>query len=415
MGVQRQSKREYLARMQVRYLKASKRDKGALLDEVVAVTGYHRRHALRVLRHGRFPDPALAALQGPPAAAARRRSGRPRVYSSAVVGKLRVAAEASGWLCGRRLAPFLPELVPALEAEGVLPLTTEERAQVLAMSAATIDRRLRLFRLQRDPRNWHGLGTTKPGTLLKDQVPVQTFTPWADQRPGFLEVDLVAHCGTTTEGFYLNTLTATDVATGWTECVGVWGKSQRSVFDALQTVRARLPFPLLGLDSDNGSEFLNNHLVRYCAQEQITFTRSRPYWKNDQAHVEQKNWSVVRRLIGYGRYETEAALVQLNRVYERLRIWTNFWQPSLKLTEKVRNAATGKTTKKYDQAQTPYRRLLASGVLDEARQQAVAETFAACGPAGLRRELAAAIGQLGRLQERPNELSELQNERAKAG
>ena len=425
MGVQRQSRYEYMARMQGRYLKASKREKGALLDEVVAVTGYHRRHAVRVLRHGRFPDARLAAVQGlappgrrlPPRAGGRP-PGRPRVYSSVVVGALRVAAEASNWLCGTRLAPFLGELVPALEAEGELRLTPEDRTQLLAMSARTIDRRLRRFRLQRDPKNWHGLGTTKPGTLLKHQVPVRTYTPWEEQRPGFLEIDLVAHCGTTTEGFYLNTLVGTDVATGWTECVGVWGKSQRAVFAGLETSRARLPMRLLGLDSDNGSEFLNNHLVRFCTQEELTFTRSRPYWKNDQAHVEQKNWSVVRKLVGYGRYESEAALAQLNRVYELLRIWTNFWQPSLKLIAKERDDTTGKTRKTYDAAQTPYRRLLASGVLDDAQRQALAETFAACGPAALRRQLAAAVHQLGRLQERPNELFELEpdeNVRPKAG
>ncbi len=420
MGVQRQSKQEYMARMQGRYLKATKAEKGRLLDEVVAVTGYHRRHAVRVLRHGRFPDPKLVAVQGRGVAALAgaggqprprrgRAPGRPRVYSPVVVGALRAVAEASGWLCGKRLAPFLPELGPALEAEGELRLTPEDRARLLGMSAATIDRRLRLFRLQRDPRNWHGLGTTKPGSLLKNQVPIQTYTPWEEQRPGFLEIDLVAHCGTTTEGFYLNTLVGTDVATGWTECVGVWGKSQRAVFAGLETIRQRLPMHLLGLDSDNGSEFLNAHLVRYCTQEQITFTRSRPYWKNDQAHVEQKNWSVVRRLIGYGRYESEAALTQLNQVYDLLRIWTNFWQPSLKLVAKARDDTTGKTKKTYDTAQTPYRRLLASGGLDGRQQQALAETFAAHGPAGLRRQLAAAVEPLGRLQERSNELCELSN------
>ena len=427
MGVRRQSKREYMARMQRRYLKATKREKSTLLDEVIEVTGYHRRHAVRVLRHGRFPDSKLAelvAVQGLASPGRRlpsrggggggggggRSPGRPRVYSSVVVGALRTAAEASNWLCGKRLAPFLEELVPALEAEGELRLAVEDRTQLLAMSARTIDRRLRVFRLQRDPKNWHGLGTTKPGSLLKNQVPIQTYTPWEDQRPGFLEIDLVAHCGTTTEGFSLNTLVGTDVATGWTECVGVWGKSQRSVFAGIETTRERLPMRLLGLDSDNGSEFLNAHLVRFCTQEEITFTRSRPYWKNDQAHVEQKNWSVVRRLIGYGRYESEAALAQLNRVYELLRIWTNFWQPSLKLVAKERDDATGKTKKTYDTAQTPYRRLLASGGLDEAQQRALAETFGACGPAGLRRQLAAAVDQLGRLQQRRNDLCESKND-----
>jgi len=439
--VQRQSKQEYMARMQRRYLKATKREKSTLLDEVIEVTGYHRRHAVRVLRHGRFPDPKLAQLaaaQGlaPPGrrlpsrgggGGGGRSPGRPRAYSSVVVGALHIAAEASNWLCGKRLAPFLEELVPALEAEGELRLAVEDRTQVLAMSARTIDRRLRRFRLQRDPKNWHGLGTTKPGSLLKNQVPIQTYTPWEDQRPGFLEIDLVAHCGATTEGFSLNTLVGTDVATGWTECVGVGGKSQRAVFAGIETTRERLPMRLLGLDSDNGSEFLNAHLVRFCTQEEITFTRSRPYWKNDQAHVEQKNWSVVRRLVGYGRYESDTpgfasqALAQLNRVYDLLRIWTNFWQPSLKLIAKQRDDTTGKTKKTYDAAQTPYRRLLASGVLDDTQQQALAETFAAYGPAGLRRQLAAAVEQMGHLQKRANDLFELEHnehderDRKKAG
>src|SRR5262249_33715837 len=185
---------------------------------------------------------------------------------------------------------------------------------------------------------------------------------------------------------------------------------QRAVFAGLETVRRRLPFRLLGLDSDNGSEFLNAHLVRYCTQEALTFTRSRPYWKNDQAHVEQKNWSVVRKLVGYGRYESEAALAQLNRVYDLLRVWTNFWQPSLKLVAKERDDRTGKTRKKYDTAQTPYRRLLASGVLDATQARALAETFAAARPLALRRHLAAAVEQLARLQERPNERFALANE-----
>lgn len=398
MSVRQQSKHDLAAAIQGRYLKATKREKGRLLDEFVAVTGYHRRHAVRLLRHGEFPDPRLAALQGlaPPERRRRRSGGRPRVYSSVVVGALRTVSEASDWLCGKRLAPFLEEFVPALEREGVLRLTDEVRAQLVVMSASTIDRRLRPFRLRRQGR---GRGTTKPGTLLKQQVPIRTYTPWEDQRPGFLEIDLVAHCGTTTAGFSLHTLVATDVATGWTECAGVWGKSQRSVFAALETIRARLPFPLLGLDSDNGSEFLNAHLVHYCMQEQLTFTRSRPYWKNDQAHVEQKNWSVVRRLLGYGRYERAAALTQLNQVYEVLRLWTNFWQPVLKLVAKQRAGA--KVRKRYDRAQTPYRRLLASGVVAEAAQaQRLVDTYGAIGPQALRQQLHAAVAQLCRLEER---------------
>jgi hypothetical protein len=238
MNVRQQSKYELAAAWQTRYLKARRSEKSRLLDEFVTVTGYHRRYALTLLRHGRFPDPRLAALQGRPVerapgtvtGALRRseaargaeqgRRGRPRVYSSVTIGALRTVAETSGWLCGKRLAPFLPVFVPALEAEGALRLTDEHRTQLLAMSAATIDRRLAPFKLHRGGSGW---GTTKPGSLLKQQVPIQTSTPWEDQRPGFCEIDLVAHCGMSTAGQYLNTLVVTDIATTWTECIGIFG------------------------------------------------------------------------------------------------------------------------------------------------------------------------------------------------
>ena len=206
----------------------------------------------------------------------------------------------------------------------------------------------------------------------------------------------MAHCGTSTAGHYLNTLTVTDVATGWTECVGVWGKGQAAVFGGLELVRKRLPVSLLGIDSDNGSEFLNAHLVRYCKQELITFTRSRPYWKNDQAHVEQKNWSVVRRLLGYGRYESAEALEQLNGVYELLRIWINHWQPTLKLIGKERDGA--RVHKRYEVAQTPYRRMLATAELSEEGQAKLQAEHDRWGPVALWRACEAACERLWRQQ-----------------
>ena len=381
MAVRQQSKHELVAAVQARYARAGRVEKGQMLDEFVAATGYHRKWASGLLRHG--PPPGR-----------RGQGGRPRVYSAVVVGALRTVWEASGELCGKRLAPFVPEFVAALEAEGAVALDPAVREQLLQMSAATMDRRLHPFRLQRR----HGVGTTRPGTLLKQQVPIQTYTPWDEQRPGFVEIDLVAHCGTSTAGHYLNTLTVTDVATGWTECAAVWGKGQAAVFGALEQVRARLPMPLLGIDSDNGSEFLNAHLVRWCEQERLTFTRSRPYWKNDQAHVEQKNWSVVRRLVGYDRYETEAELALLQRVYQWLRLWTNHWQPVLKLIGKARVGA--KVRKHYDTAQTPYRRVVASAVLTPAARERLDREHTAYGPTAVWREVDAARTALWRLPSR---------------
>jgi hypothetical protein len=382
MSVRQQSKHELAAALHGRYRAADRGGKGRILDEFVAATGYGRKRAIRLLRHG---PPSPRGGHG----------GRPRRYSAVAVGALRVAAEASGWLCGKRLAPFLGELVPALEAEGALALDAEVRERLIGMSAATIDRRLGPFRRRLRP---HGVGTTKPGTLLKQQVPVHTFTPWDEQRAGFVEIDLVAHCGAGTAGHYLTTLVVTDVASGWTECVAVWGKGQAGVFAALEAVRGRLPFPLLGIDSDNGSEFLNAQLVRYCARERLTFTRSRPYWKNDQAHVEQKNWSVVRKLIGYDRYESAAALAQLHAVYDLLRLWTNHWQPVLKLIGKERRGAT--VSKRYDTARTPYRRVLAAAVLAEPARQALEREHAAWGPAALRQALDRAVDRLTPLRSR---------------
>ena len=233
------------------------------------------------------------------------------------------------------------------------------------MSCSTIDRCLKPARFRTKK---HGLSTTKPGSLLKSAIPIHTFTNWDDEKPGFVEIDLVAHCGETTAGQYLNTLTVTDIATGWTECLAILHKSQEMVSQAIITLRERLPFPLLGIDSDNGSEFINHTLFRYCQDQEITFTRCRPYKKNDQAHVEQKNWSVVRRLIGYDRLETPEELALLRNIYADWRLYVNFFQPVLKLTAK--NRFGSKVIKCYDTAATPFRRVLASDLIsidDKAR------------------------------------------------
>ena len=336
------AKREILEAVRPRYLKANRTGKRHILDEFVATTGYHRKYAIHLLRHG------------PPRQKAKR-AGRRWIYPPEVIVALVQFWEMSGHLCGKRLQPFLPELIAVLERHGEITLAPHIKAQLLKMSAATIDRRLKTTRQQLPHR---GRSTTKPGTLLKHAIPVRTFADWNENRPGFVEMDLVAHCGESTSGEYLNTLSTIDIDIRWCEFLALPNKSQRATFEGIQTFRELLPFPLLGLDSDSGSEFINHHLYQYCQKEQITFTRARAFKKNDQAHVEQKNWSVVRQTIGYDRYESPEALALLQAIYAGLRLLVNFFQPVMKLAEKVRLGS--KVRKKYDMAQTPYQRVLAS-------------------------------------------------------
>jgi len=349
---------EYAEALRGRYLAASKMEKGRMLDQFTMVTGCHRKAAIRLLRRtGQVK--------------VKRRRGRPRRYGGDVVSALRQVWEASDRLCSKRLHPFLPELIAILQRHQEVSVNAQTEAQLRQMSPSTIDRLLRPYRRLGGRRL--PLSTTKPGSLLKKSIPIRTFTEWEEDRPGFLEIDLVAHCGESTEGFYLTTLSTVDVATGWSECMAVWGKGQQRVRAAVHRIRQRLPFPLQGIDSDNGSEFINQYLFNYCRDEGITFTRSRPYKKNDSCHVEQKNWSVVRRLVGYDRYDSKAALETLNRVYGLTRQYINFFQPAMKLVGKTRHGA--RVHKVYDTAQTPYQRLLAAGVLTEARQQELAATY----------------------------------------
>ena len=373
-----QSKQELVKRLHPRYLQASRIEKTKILDEFVAVTGCHRKHAIRVLRKGVPSCP-------------RERRGRQRIYTGAVVNTLAEIWRICGCICGKRLQPFLPEMVRTLERHGELQLDKETKTMLLQMSAATIDRRLRPFRTQAGS----GLSTTKPGTLLKQSIPVRTFADWEDVKPGFTEIDLVAHCAESTHGTYLNTLTAVDIVTGWTECLVLPQRSQLAVATAVQTLQTRLPFPLLGLDCDNDSVFINETLKRHCEQHKITFTRSRPYRKNDQAHVEQRNGSVVRRTIGYRRYESPEALVLFEAIYADLHLYTNFFQPTLKLLFKKRQGS--KVYKKHDKAQTPHQRAMQSPDVDKKAKLKLQQTYLTRNPAELRRRIDANLKALWRL------------------
>jgi hypothetical protein len=360
----------------------NKKMKTKILDEFVAVTGLHRKAAIRLLNRGSRPS-------------GKKRSGRPRLYGLESMAALKVAWEATDRLCSKRFHPFLPELVGILKGNGELGVTEEAEGQLYRMSPSTIDRFLRRWR---GSGMRHGLSTTKPGTLLKNSIPIRTFNEWDENKPGFLEADLVAHCGDSAEGFYLTTLSTVDVATGWCEPVAVWGKGQDRVKGAVYDVRKRLPMPMLGLDSDNGSEFINQSLYDYCQRNGIIFTRSRPYKKNDSCHVEQKNWSVVRRVIGYDRFSSKAAFKGLDDVYTLLRLYVNFFQPVLKLVGKSRHGA--KVHKVYDTAQTPYQRLLRSKVLTEEKRKELEAIYAALNPVRLLCQIRETVGHLWTLAER---------------
>lgn len=292
-------------------------------------------------------------------------------------------------MCGKCLQPFLPELVEVLERHGELRLSPAVREKLLQMSASTIDRRLARAR-KRLPA--HGRTTTKPGTLLKSAIPIRTYADWDDALPGFLEVDLVAHCGETTAGEYLHTLSAVDIDSRWYEPVALPNRGREATLEGVKLVRRQLPFPLLGIDSGTGGEFINHHLYHYCEKRQITFTRSRPYKKNDQAHVEQKNWTPIRQTIGYARYESPEALALLQRIYQDLRRFVNFFRPVMKLESKPRVGS--RVRKKYDAAQTPYRRVLASRRIEQAVKDELSELYASLNPVKLRRRIDANLDKL---------------------
>lgn len=362
------AKRQLLQALHPHYRSAPRSEQTTILDAFTKATGYHRKYAVSLLRHG------------PPPPRPRRRAWVR--YDVAVVDALRRLWEASGGLCSKRLRPFLAPLLEALERGGEFSLPPRVKEALLRMSPATIDRKLVPYRRRPKPR---GLTTTRPGSLLKPHIPLRTFAQWDERRPGFTEMDLVAHCGETLHGEFAHTLAVVDIATTWFEPQAVPNRSQRRVFQALTTIRDRLPFPLLGLDADNDNAFINAHLLAYCRAEHLTFTRAREYRKNDQAHIEERNGAVIRRLIGYDRYEGEPATAALNAVYEVLRLWINFFQPSMRLIAKQRVGAS--VHKRYDQARTPYQRLLDSPDVAAADKQALRDLYLTLNPIRIRDEL----------------------------
>jgi hypothetical protein len=355
----RQTDEKYLARLQARYCKASKKERSEILDEFVKTTEYNRKYAIALL------GDKCKRVKGP------IRRPRRAQYGVEEAQALMVLWELFDGIYSKRLRAAMDVEMPRLYSNGFLQVSPEYYEKLLQISPATIDRLLKGHR----PQVRKSRGFTKPGTLLKDRIPIRTWADWNEDRPGFCEMDLVDHSG----GYIIRgadhawTLCFTDIKTAWTECVAVRNKAQVHVFAAIQDARRRLPFSLLGIDSDNGAEFINDQLYRYCQKEEITFTRGRAGNKNDNAHVEQKNWSVVRRAVGYQRYDTPDQLDLLNRLYAVMHFYVNFFLPVAKLKEKSRTGS--KVKKRHDDPQTPFARVLDSPDVCTEHKALLRETY----------------------------------------
>ncbi len=377
MGLTMGQRKAVTKAVATRYKRASKAEQGLILAELCATTGWHRNHARKAL---------VAALR--PKVVAPRRP-RPLTYGPDVVGALTFCWAVLGAPTGKRLKPVMADLVPRLRRFGELNVTDEVALALLKMGASTMDRRLAPARAWMSLR---GRSHTKPGSLLKDQIPIRTWAQWDDAVPGFVEIDLVGHEGGNAIGEHAYTLTVTDIATGWTENRSVRNKARKWVVAASEEIAAIMPFPLLGVDSDNGSEFINYHLLGWCTVRKLTFTRSRSGNSNDGAHVEQKNWAVVRTVVGYHRYDTGAELLLLNKIWVLQSLMTNYFLPQQKLVSKVRDGA--KVTKKYDKPLTPHRRAEAHKKVSKQDKTIMKDTLENLNPAAIQRQIQALTSEL---------------------
>lgn len=378
-GISSSTRRELIGALSERYRQTGRSEKGRILDEFVKLTKCHRKHAIRLLNHGR-PSMSISV-----------RPSR-RIYDEAVREALVAIWEAADRICGKRLRIVMPDYVESLERHGHLKLSSDLRKKLLTVSAATIDRILTPMRMKARGRTKRG---RKSRSLVKSQIPVRTFADWDDPAPGHFETDLVAHNGGLSAGSCVHSLVLTDVSSGWTECVALVAREQTLVVEALEALQSQLPIPLLGIDTDNDGAFINESLIKYCESHDVKFTRSRPYLKNDQAWIEQKNGAVVRRFVGYQRLKGILAAQVLGRLHRLTRLYVNFFQPSFKLRQKTRVGA--KVHKSYFPPATPCDRLLKNEEVGEEMKEHLREQKSSLDPVRLLhtiRELQATLAAL---------------------
>lgn len=365
--------------IRIRYLKAKKSEKTKILNEFVENSQYNRSYARRIL--GSKINYILSRKH-------KKTPVRIKTYDRNVFYPLRKIWAASDGICGKRLKPFLPEMLHVLKRNNEINVTKYVEEKLLKISASTIDRLLSNTKKQYSLK---GRSTTKPGTLLKNQIPIRTYADWDDKKPGFSELDLVAFCGDSVKGDYVNVLNLTDVDVFWVSLQAFISKAQIKVHSAVDNIKNRLPFDMLGLDSDNGSEFINDIMRRYCETNKITFTRIRPYRKNDNCYVEQKNFTVVRRYLGYARFDTQEQLALVQKALVIIELYVNFFQPVMKLKEKIQNPdkKSRRAKKIYELAKTPYQRLIESDILSEDKKTELSDLYQNLNPVKLLKEIRA--------------------------
>ena len=365
------SKREYLIELKKKYWRAKKKVKTQLLNDFCEFTKYDRKYALFLLNN---PVPARW----------KRYRTRKKLYDQPVIDALLILWRASNEICAERFQPFIPILLPKLVALGELEISSEVEKKLLQISLGTVKR---IVRTTKRRSKLKIKGTTKPGSLLKKQIAVR-YGRWIETDPGWCETDTVAHCGDNVGGEFIYSLDVIDICSGWSEQAAIWGKGEAATREQMDVIRRRLPFKLLGLDPDNGSEFINWQMLRYCKKHAINLTRSRPYHKNDNAHVEQKNYTAIRQLIGYHRLDRKEQQALLNDLYaNEWRLYLNFFQPTMKLKIKIKDTQTKRAKKQYWEAKTPYQRLMEHPQISQEQRAMLKSLYDSLNPIVLQAEI----------------------------